>query len=255
MAAKPKRKPGLPGPDFIERTKYSKLKEISPQQRGIEPPPLELPFEGIRHALPAPQEGASGETLDFCTLLKQRSSLRNFRNTPLTLEQLAWLLWSVAGVHETHERLYSLRTVPSAGARHALETFVLVNDVQNLEPGLYRYLALEHALGEVRLGKELALDAARACMGQPMVADAPVAFFWAGVVERMAWRYGQRGYRYLLLDAGHACQNLYLAAEEIGGGACAIAAFDDDLANAFLDIDGCDVLTLYAAVAGLRPEQ
>ncbi|MFW6303503.1 MAG: SagB/ThcOx family dehydrogenase [Candidatus Sumerlaeota bacterium] len=252
MPSKPRKINRLPGPDFIERTKYGNLPEPSPQQQGVEPPPLELPFEGKRSQLPPAEDGAPESPLDFMELVEKRSSLRQFAQQPFSRAQLAYLLWSVAGVHRTHERLASLRTVPSAGARHALETYVLVNDVEGLEPGLYRYLALSHELGEIKTGQKLALDASRACLGQSMVADAPAAFFWAADVKRMGWRYGQRGYRYLFLDVGHACQNLYLAAESLGGGACAIAAFEDDAVNRFLEIDGTEVFAIYAAVAGLR---
>ena len=85
-----------------------------------------------------------------------------------------------------------------------------------------------------------------------MVAASAVTFIWVAVVHRMAWRYGQRGYRYLHLDAGHACQNLYLAAESVGCGVCAIAAFDDEDVSRVLGLDGEDQFAIYVATVGKK---
>ncbi len=130
---------------------------------------------------------------------------------------------------------------------------MLANRVEGLAPGLYRFAAIEHALLEVDLSKQVAQQAVRACHDQNMVARAAATFVWVAVLERMHWRYGERGYRYLHLDAGHICQNLYLAAETLGGGACAIAAFDDDLLNQLVGADGEQLFAVYAAAVGKRP--
>ena len=81
-----------------------------------------------------------------------------------------------------------------------------------------------------------------------------VVFLWTAVPYRMTWRYGERGYRDLHLDAGHVCQNLYLAAEAVGCGVCAIAAFDDDVMNDLLGIDGNDQFLIYLATAGKKDD-
>lgn len=85
-----------------------------------------------------------------------------------------------------------------------------------------------------------------------MVKNSAVTFFWAAVTYRMGWRYGERGYRYLFLDAGHVCQNLYLAAEAVGCGVCAIAAFEDDTLNQLLGLDGVEQFAVYVATAGRK---
>jgi SagB-type dehydrogenase family enzyme len=146
----------------------------------------------------------------------------------------------------------TFRNVPSAGARHALECYLLVNRVEGLQPGLYRFLALEHALVAVDLGPGIADAVARACLDQQMVVRCAVTFIWVAVAERMTWRYGQRGYRYMHLDAGHVCQNLYLAAESIGGGVCAIAAFSDEDMSPLLGLDGEEQFVIYLATLGKR---
>jgi SagB-type dehydrogenase family enzyme len=83
-----------------------------------------------------------------------------------------------------------------------------------------------------------------------MVNTSGVTFFWVAVSERMEWRYPVRGYRYLHLDAGHVCQNLYLAAEAISCGVCAIAAFDDEKVNEALNLDGENLFVIYVATVG-----
>ncbi|HUT23617.1 MAG TPA: SagB/ThcOx family dehydrogenase [Sumerlaeia bacterium] len=238
------------GLEFMEKTKF-KYAVPSDQQRGVAPPPLQTPFPegGRRRDLPEPHKGfPSGP--EIADLIASRRSVREYGSAPLSLKHLAYLLWATQGLREVVNDHIALRTVPSAGARHALETHLLVNRVEGLEPGLYRYLALEHKLGEVSTEGDLARRAARACLGQTMVLSSAVTFVWVAVRRRMQWRYGERGFRYLYLDAGHVCQNLYLAAESIGCGACAIGAFDDDAMNALLDLDGDEEFVIYLATLG-----
>ena len=164
------------------------------------------------------------------------------------------MLWCTQGVREVPHGTTTFRTVPSAGARHALETYLLVNNIVDVPPGLYRFLAVEHNLTEVISDLSIVNQLTRACLGQRMVSTSAVTFFWVAIPRRMTQRYGQRGYRYLFLDAGHVCQNLYLAAECIGCGVCAIAAYDDDDLNAILDLDGEQQFVIYLATLGKKIE-
>ncbi len=132
------------------------------------------------------------------------------------------------------------------------QTYLLVNRVEGLGPGLYRYLAIEHKLLQLSLDPGLADRIVKAALDQEFLAASAVTFIWVAVPYRMAWRYQERGYRYLLLDAGHACQNLYLAAETIGCGACAVGAFDDALMDQALGLDGESRFVIYAAPVGKR---
>jgi SagB-type dehydrogenase family enzyme len=153
------------------------------------------------------------------------------------------------------KRPVTLRTVPSAGARHAFETYLLINKVEGLTPGLYRYAAIDHALVTLDLSPEVNARLTAACEDQSQVATSAVTFAWGAVIERMIWRYPERGYRYILLDAGHVCQNLYLAAEALGCGVCAIAAYDDDLTNQVFGLDGENQFIVYLASLGKRKPQ
>ena len=241
------------GEEFVTFTQYQYL-EPSDQQRRLPQPPLELPPDVGEPLLRLPKPAdIAVPPVGLRQAIEGRESLRQYGPQPLALAELAFLLWCSQGVRQVLQGRVTLRNVPSAGARHALETYVLANRVEGLESGLYRYLAVEHALQLARGGPEVAEQLVGACLGQAMVAAANASLYWTAVPYRMTWRYGERGYRYLFLDAGHACQNLYLAAEAVGCGACAIAAFDDELLNAALGIDGVEQFALYVATVGKKP--
>lgn len=241
------------GPTFMRKTYYKYL-DKSQQAQGLPQPPLESAYNttGRVHTLPAPDK-LDLSNVDLHALIEARQTLRNYADTPLTLEELSFLLWATQGIKSVDTvRRRTARTVPSAGARHAFETLVLVNRVDGLTPGLYRYLASAHTLVTVSLSDDLAEQVAAACMGQGQVTKSAVTFLWVAVVERMYWRYGERGYRYLHLDAGHVCQNLYLAAEPLQCGVCAIAAFYDEELNALLELDGEEQFVIYIATLGKK---
>ena len=237
------------GREFIKRTKY-KYMGPSDQERRLPQPPLEtlIEEEGEAVLLPDPGEG----TTDLRSLIDSRTSIRNYADVPISLQDLSYLLWCTQGVKEVVGAQATLRTVSSAGARHAIETYLLVNRVHELPPGLYRYRALEHQLQEFTLFEGIADQVQEACLKQGHITGSAVTFIWSATVYRMTWRYGERGFRYLFLDAGHVCQNLYLGAESMGYGVCAIAAFDDDRMNELLYLDGKDEFVLYLATCGVK---
>jgi len=241
------------GREFMERTRYKYL-SVSAQQQGLPQPPLQAPYSGEAEPidLPAPDEIEVPE-VDLRLAIEARESVRRYAEQPLSLAELSYLLWCTQGVKGVQGTYATFRNVPSAGARHAIECYLLVNRVEGLQPGLYRFLALEHKLVAVDLEPGISAAVAKACLDQAMVQRCATTFIWVAVTERMTWRYGQRGYRYMHLDAGHVCQNLYLAAESVGGGACAIAAFSDEDMNHLLGLDGEGQFVIYIATMGKRP--
>ena len=241
------------GREFMEKTRYKYL-SVSAQQQGLAQPPLQVPYEGEAEPidLPAPSTIAVPE-VDLRLAIEARESVRRYANQPLSLAELSFALWCTQGVKGVQGDYATFRNVPSAGARHAFETYLLVNRVEALSPGLYRFLALEHKLVDMDLEPGVAEAITKACWDQAMVMRCAVTFIWVAVAERMTWRYGQRGYRYMHLDAGHVCQNLYLAAEAIEGGVCAIAAFSDEDMNPLLGLDGEEQFVIYLATMGKRP--
>ena len=240
------------GREFMERTRYP-LMEAPDQARGIPQPPLQLPHTAGEKTLPLPSpRDIRLPGLDVREAIERRRTLRAYAQTALSLDELSFLLWCTQGVKEVVPGLRTNRTVPGAGARHAFETWLLVNRVHGLEPGLCRYLAIEHRLLPMPSPPEIVSQWVAACRGQEHVRSCAVMFIWTAVAHRMTWRYGERGYRYLHLDAGHVCQNLYLAAEALGCGVCALAAFNDDDVNRLLGLDGETQFAIYLATVGKK---
>jgi SagB-type dehydrogenase family enzyme len=239
--------------DYLEMTKYRNLSP-SGQQQGLPQPPLELPCDPRlpRTVLPAPSEIDVAQ-VNLRAVVEKRITRRDYAKTPLTLEELAYLLWMSQGVKSVKEGKLTNRNIPSAGARHAFETYLAVNMVDGLKPGLYRYLALTHELVALHHEPDFINRLKVACRNQEHVLSAATTFIWVSVLERMSWRYSERSYRYLFLDAGHVCQNLYLAAEQLHCGVCAIAAFDDDEVNNLLGLDGHRMFATYLASLGKQP--
>ncbi len=246
--------PGSPnaniGQVFMEQTKYRYITQ-SDQEKHLLQPLLEIPADKERPILDLPKpETISVPPCDLRTAIEERHSVRAYAKEPLSIPELAFLLWCTQGVKKVAGSYATFRTVPSAGARHALETYLLVNNVHGLEPGLYRYLALTHRLQQLDSDPTLHIRIAKACLDQQFIMRCGVVFLWVAVPYRMTWRYSERGYRELHKDAGHVCQNLYLAASAVSCGVCAIAAYDDDAMHTILGIDGVEQFLIYLAAAG-----
>jgi SagB-type dehydrogenase family enzyme len=158
------------------------------------------------------------------------------------------LLWAAQGISDTGP--YGLRTAPSAGAIYQIETYVCVVHVEGVRPGLYHWELPEERLALVAAREDVATAACEACLGQEMVATAAVTVIWSAVWGRAAQKYGDRALRYAYLDAGHAAENLHLAATSLGQGACMIGAFLDDAMNMLVGVDGDGESVIYAACVG-----
>ncbi len=241
------------GQEFMRRTRYDELSDF-PQEGGVIPQPaLELPAPAGAELFDLPGlADVIVPAIDLRQAVEGRCSLRKYAGSALTLDELTYLLWVSQGVKHVSSRPSTARTVPSAGARHAFETLLLVNRVDGLAPGLYRYMAIENKLAKLPAPADINTQITKACCDQSQVATSAVTFIWAAVVERMFWRYVERGYRYLHLDAGHVCQNLALGAEQVDCGICPIAAFDDDQLNGVLGLDGVEQFVIYLASVGKK---
>jgi SagB-type dehydrogenase family enzyme len=183
-------------------------------------------------------------------VFRERRSERRFQDTPLSEAELSQLLWATQGITRPG-RTVDFRTAPSAGALYPVETYLVIHDVEGIEPGVYHYDVLHHQLEQLRRG-DFRTMVARAALDQRMAAWSNVVFVWTAVFQRSKWKYKQRAYRYVYLDAGHLAQNLALSAVALGLGSCQIAALYDDEANDLLGVDGVDESALYMTVVG-RP--
>jgi SagB-type dehydrogenase family enzyme len=222
------------------------------QSSGVPPPPIEKPYSANteRIELVAPAEFQTLPSVDLLFAIGNRRSRRQFSQTPLTLKELSLLLWATQGIQEQLDASHALRTVPSAGARHALETYLCVLNVEGLDLGFYRYLPLEHQLLVEYRDKNAAEKIWWAAFQQDWMSRAAAVFVWSAIPYRMEWRYGLAAHRLIILDAGHVCQNLYLACEATDAGACAVAAYDQELMDRLLRIDGNDESVIYLAAVG-----
>jgi SagB-type dehydrogenase family enzyme len=239
--------------NLIDQTKPQTMSESPQAEKIIPQPPLELPVPPGATIFPLPAPGElSIKEIGLREAIEKRRSHRRYSAQALTLAELSYMLWLTQGVKEVAKRGVTLRTVPSAGARHAFETYLLINRVDELDHGMYHYVSLQHALYRVEAPDTICADVTHACYDQGQVSQSAVTFLWAAVTERMTWRYVERGFRYLLLDAGHVCQNLYLAAEAINCGVCAIAAYNDDQLNPLLGLDGSRAWVVYLASVGKK---
>ena len=227
---------------------------LTDQNRRIPPPPIEKPFapDKKRIELPKIETLKNIGLIDLRTAMMRRQSCRTYSDAPLTLEELSFLLWATQGVKLKLDSGHALRTVPSAGCRHAFETYLCVLNVTGLEKGIYRYLPLEHHLIFEFDIENPERKITKAALGQSFAGDAAVTFIWTAIPYRMEWRYGLAAHKVIALDAGHLCQNLYLACEAIDAGTCAIAAYDQEKMDSMLNLDGKDEFTIYLAPVGKK---
>lgn len=185
-------------------------------------------------------------------VIKSRRSHRSFQDKPLSKAQLSQLLWAAQGITARFMD-HELRAAPSAGALYPVETYCVVHKVQDIPPGIYHFGVREHQLEEIKQGN-FRQDIAKAALDQRMTSTANVVFVWTAVFRRCKWKYHQRAYRYVYLDAGHIAQNLALAAVGLGLSSCQIAALYDDEVNTLLEVDGEEESVLYLSVVGYPRE-
>jgi SagB-type dehydrogenase family enzyme len=194
-------------------------------------------------ALPDPH-GYRGLSLEEA--IQTRRSIREYTAGSLSLEQLSRLLHAAGGITAPAN---GYRAAPSAGALYPIETYVVVNDVSDMQPGLYHHSVADHSLERLRAG-DLRTEIVVAGIGQEMLGQAQVCFVLSAVFQRTRWKYRERTYRYVMLEAGHIGQNLYLAATSLGLGACAIGAFLDEELNRLLGADGEEEAAVYLLSVG-----
>lgn len=208
----------------------------------------DLEAETIELAAPAAPDRPLAEAL------RGRSSCRSFAPEPLALDQLGSLLhwgYGVLGrVELGHE--FCERPVPSGGGLYPLELYALAQNVDGLGGGLYHYVPLGHRLEVVRPDPLPSMLTAEMFLGQPYLIDAAALIVVAAVVERSLWKYEDRGYRYLLLEAGHVAQNVNLCAEAFGLAALNLGGFIDEDVTSLLALDPDREIVLYGTAVG-RP--
>ncbi|MGY5875436.1 MAG: SagB/ThcOx family dehydrogenase [Candidatus Thorarchaeota archaeon] len=237
------------GDDFFEKSKYERGN--LPEHRldwATRPPALKTYPDAARISLPPPD---TSDGLGFWAALQRRRSVRAFTDEEITRADLSQLIWATQGVTaevSTDIVEYKLRPAPSAGALYPIETYLCINRVSGVNPGLYHYNVAEHELELLEEGDFS--SPVGAGTDQQVVTKAAVVFIWSAIVQRSKWKYLQRSYRYIFLDAGHIAQNLALAAESLELGSCQIGFFYDKELNDILDLDGSEESVIYLSAVG-----
>ncbi|NTU98230.1 MAG: SagB/ThcOx family dehydrogenase, partial [Chlorobiaceae bacterium] len=172
------------------------------QSRGIPPPAPEKPFEPGAKRIDLPDCTTSGHfsCKGLASAISNRESCRSYSGAAISLEELSFLLWATQGVRLRIDEHHALRTVPSAGCRHALETYLSVHRVTGLEKGIYRFLPLEHQLVFEASIENIEKKTAWAALGQHFAGTAAVTFIWTAIPRRMEWRYGLAAHKVIALD-------------------------------------------------------
>lgn len=234
------------GDDFHRLTKYTRGRLPAHYLDWQNKPPTFKEYLDCNQiSLPPPlmAEGAS-----VWETLRKRRSVRAYTEESISLANLSQLLWATQGI-TGHVGDHLLRTAPSAGALYPIETYLYIDRVEGLDEGLYHYNVPHHQLDVLRIG-DFSNDVRRGALDQQIAQRAAVVFIWSAIFERSKWKYLQRAYRYIFLDAGHIAQNLALASESLGLGSCQIGAIYDDELNELLSLDSEQESVIYLSTVG-----
>ena len=181
--------------------------------------------------------------------IARRRSVREFAQRPLTQEELSRLLHYSMGITDRRDPTLAFRAVPSSGALYPIELYAIIFDVEGVVPGAYHYDVRGHHLNLIRAG-DFREQVFHAAVAQEMLLHCSLALVFTGLHARVQWKYVDRAYRYVMLEAGHLGQNVYLAATALGLGPCGIGAFFDDDLNRLVGVDGVDEVTVYLMSVG-----
>jgi len=238
------------GNDFQEKSKYVRGNLTG---RGLDwsnKPKIYKKYpNSSKTVLPKPIPETNENSINITEIFKQRRSIRVFQEKSIELDHISYLLWASSGIQRIIGKS-AFRTAPSAGALYPIETYVVINNCQQLTHGIYHYNIQDHALEQIKEG-DYSNSIAKAALDQRMVSLAPIVFVWTAIFQRSKWKYQQRAYRYIYLDAGHIGAHLSLTAVGLGLGSCQIAAFYDNEINDLLNIDGKEESVLYLSVVGV----
>jgi SagB-type dehydrogenase family enzyme len=189
--------------------------------------------------------------------IEDRRSIRRYSEESIKLEELSFLLWTTQGVQKIiGDNTATLRTVPSGGASHTFETYLIVNNVGGLKKGIYRYIPIEHKLLFMHELSEMRTKIDEATPRQPFVPNfaskSAVLFVWSSIPYRAEWKFDITAHKKILIDVGHVCQNLYIASEAVNCGTCAIGIYDQKLIDNMLSLDGENEFVVYLAAVGKK---
>jgi len=182
-------------------------------------------------------------------VIKNRRSTRQYKGIPLSIEEVTYLLWETSRVDYT-KKTAVFRSIPTGGATNAMETYIYINNVQGIDKGLYHYLQDVHKLALIDDEQTIEKRANEALFRQ--LRGASVVIILTAIPYRSEYKYSFTAHKMIAIEAGHAGQNLSLAAEVINAGACCLAAYNQDLLDEFLQVDGEEEFATYAITIGKK---
>lgn len=242
------------------KSNFHEFKQIKTDKiKGVAQPPIVKPFdpESLIIDLPHVSKDVVHKANIF-DCIEQRRSTRFYSTESLSLDELSYLLWATQGIIGMNKMGLTLRNVPCSGATHTFETYLVIMRVDGIEQGIYRYLPTEHKLLFMFKLDEMEQKIDAITLDQPFVPNfakkASVLFAWSTTPYRSEWRYDISAHKKILIDVGHVCQNLYLASESIGAGACAIGIYDQKLIDEILELDGDEEFVIYLGAVGKKRE-
>ena len=237
---------------FFDAEEYDEIVPESDEKKKVPPPLFQQPFpeDAPLIDLIHPDKFTIGQA-SFLDLVNSRQSRRKFTKDPLTLEELSFLLWSTQGVKKILKSgLGVRRTVPSAGAKSPLETYLVINRVDGIKPGLYRYISFSHQLLFIKIIDNVEEKMGELAFNQKFVGTAPVIFYWTAVPYRTEWRYTILSHKFIAVDLGTACQNLYMACEAIKLGTVAIGYYEQNKLDELFDLNTDEEFVVLLAPVG-----
>ena len=236
------------------------LKQIkTDKQKGIPAPSFQKEYDSNSNLIELPP--VSKDILikpNVLDCIDDRRSIRKYSDEKINLSELSYLLWATQGIQTVKDKFSALRTVPSAGCTHPFETYLIINNVDGLKSGVYRYLPLEHKLLFIKTLSNIDDEIDKATPNQPFVqgfvSKSAVVFAWSCIPYRSEHRFSITAHKKILIDIGHVCQNLYIASESLNYGTCAIGIYDQDIIDNMLDLDGENEFVIYMACLGKKFE-
>jgi SagB-type dehydrogenase family enzyme len=255
--------------ELLKAYEWANFEQFSTdQQQGLPRPDIQksVPPGAQLIDLVPPDQFTIGDS-SVVDVIRQRKSHRYFKPDAMNLEELSFLLWATQGMRDKSIEgglTYLWRNVPSGGNRHPMETYLSIHNVEGIKPGLHRYLPVDHQLVLEKLDPDLPEMVNQGSRNQNsgtnqepyyFIKEAAVVFIWTALPYRSEWRYHRAAAKLTALDAGHICQNLYIAAGAIGCGTCAVGAYDQAKMNSLVQVDGEDEFVIYMAPVGKLPDK
>ena len=238
------------GADFIRGTRYPDFSTVDLIQR-IPEPLSELPVpEGLEVIkLPNPKRIKVSDR-NVRSVIENWEPVTFFARSSMTKKELSFLLWCTQGFRKVINEHLTLRNVPSSGSRYPIETYIVAGEVEGLATGLYRYLPSAHSVLALRLDSDLPFAMGTASMNFKVITRAAVTFLWVGIPYRSTWALGNRGYRSVLIEAGHICQALIMSAGSIGYQVFPVDLFHDEMIMQLADLDPETQWPVYIGAVG-----